>query len=121
MILKTKFDYHRLIVNCFCDYEKGTYGEKLNEAIEVYSKYPNPEFWEWMIINCDLKVPSLKFFLTEDGTAFLQRKHRLMGAKEKKKSFTNVRSSDKVGEDREYPKKNLTVLDFIRNGKKKED
>tara|TARA_Y100000310_G_scaffold345068_1_gene461570 strand:- start:2341 stop:2700 length:360 start_codon:yes stop_codon:yes gene_type:complete len=119
--LKTKSDYHRLIVNCFCDFEKGLYGAKLNEAIEVYDRYPDPEFWDWMIINCDIKVQSLKFFLSADGTEYIQQKHKLMNAKESKKCFTNVGSSDKVGKDRKYKKKNMTVLDFIRNGKKKED
>ena len=119
--VKNKFDYHRLIVSCFCDYEKGSYGERLNEAIALYEKYPDPDFWNWMIINCDLKVPTLKFFLTEDGTIFLQQKYKLMNARETKKSFTNSRLGDKVGEDRKYSKKNKNVLDFIRNGEKKED
>jgi hypothetical protein len=121
MTSKTKFDYHRLIVNCFCDFEKGTYGAKLNEAVKIYDKYPDPEFWDWMIINCSFKLPTLDFFLTEDGTRFIQEKYKLMRTKESKKPFTNIGLGAKVGKDKRYPKKNLTVLDFIRNGKKKED
>lgn len=121
MISKTKFDYHRLIVHCFCDFEKGSYGAKLNTAVKVYDKYPDPEFWDWMIINCNFKVPDLEYLLTDDGAAFIQEKHRLSEARESKKRFTNVRLSDKLGEDRTYSKKSKTLLDFIRNGEKKED
>ena len=122
MTSKTKFDYHRLIVNCFSEFEKGgTYGARLNVAVKVYDKYPDPEFWDWMIINCDLKMPTLDFFLTEEGTIFIQEKYRLMKSPENKKRFTNPRLGDKIGKDRKLRKKNRTVLDFIRNGKKKED
>ena len=118
--MKTKFDYHRLIVNCFCDFEKGTYGVKLNDAIKVFDEYPDPEFWEWMIINCNFKVHDLNFFLMEEGKRFVQDQYKLMNHKPSK-SFTNVRLSDKLGEDKVYPKKNKTLLDFVRDGKKKED
>ena len=121
MTLKTKFDYHRLIVHCFCDFEKGAYGEKLNAAVKVYDKYPDPEFWDWMIINCDLKVINLEYFLTDDGARFIQEKYRLSKSQESKKCFTKVRIGSKLGEDRVVQKKNNTLLDFIRNGEKKED
>jgi len=119
--LKTKTDCHRLMVNCFCEFEKGTYGARLNEAVEVYNAYPDPDFWEWMFINCDIKVPTLKFFLREEGVRYTQEKYKLMNAKESKKCFTKVRLGDKVGEDKKYSNKNITVLDFIKNGEKKED
>ena len=109
------------MVNCFCDFEKGTYGRRLNEAIEVYNAYPDPDFWEWMFINCDIKVSTLKFFLSEEGVRYTQEKYKLMNAKEGKNRFTKVRLGDKVGKDKKYPKKNLSVLDFIKNGTKKEE
>lgn len=116
--MKTKFDYHRLIVNCFCEFERGTYGSKLNEAVRVYDRYPDPDFWDWMIINCNFKVPSLEFLLTEDGTKFIQEKYRLK-AYSPKKTLTDVRLKGKVGKDKRYPKKITSVLDFIKNGKEK--
>lgn len=121
MILKTRTDYHRLIVTSFCEFEKGTYGSKLNEAIRVYDEYPDPDFWEWMILNCDIKVHSLNFFLTEDGKRYIQEKCALMKADDPKKCFTNVRAGDKVGKDKKYSKKRLSVLDFIKDGEKKEN
>ena len=108
------------MVNCFCDFERGTYGAKLNEAASVYDRYPDPEFWEWMIINCDFKLPSLEFLLTEDGAKFIQEKYRLKNYSPKK-TLTKTRLNDKVGEDKRYPKKNTTILDFIKDGEKKED
>ena len=48
---KTKTDYHRLIVSQFCDFEKGTYGAKLNEAVKAINVHPAPEFRDWMFIN----------------------------------------------------------------------
>jgi len=109
------------MVNCFCEFEKGTYGERLNEAIKVYSAYPDAEFWDWMFLNCNFKAHSLNFLLTADGKRYIQEKHKLMKSKEGKKGFTKVRLGDKVGKDKKFLQKNSNVLDFIRNGEKKED
>jgi hypothetical protein len=105
-----------LIVNQFCEYEKGTYGAKLNEAIKVYNLHPDPEFWDWMFINCTFKVQSLSYFSSPEGLEFLRTKKRLMEF-DPKSSLTNVELHGKLGEDKVIKKKK-NLLDFIRDGEK---
>tara|TARA_B100000287_G_scaffold365985_1_gene360996 strand:+ start:2304 stop:2675 length:372 start_codon:yes stop_codon:yes gene_type:complete len=121
MILKTDkkkspTDYHRLIVSQFCEYEKGTYGAKLNQAIKAYAVNPDPEFWDWMFINCNFKVQCPSYFTTDEGLEFLQSKKKLMNMKYKD-NLTSVQMYGKLGTDKEINKKK-NLLDFIRDGKK---
>ena len=113
---KTKIDYHRLIVSQFCDYEKGTYGAKLNQAIKAYDVHPDPDFWDWMFINCNFKVECPSYFTTDEGMEFLQRKKKLMKMNHKD-SLTSVEMYGKLGTDKKINKKK-NLLDFIRDGKK---
>ena len=113
---KTKTDYHRLIVSQFCEYEKGTYGAKLNEAIKAFNIHPDPEFWDWMFINCNFKVQCPSFFTTAEGIEFIQSKKKLMNF-EPKETLTKVELCGKLGEDKPIKKKK-NLLDFIRDGEK---
>ena len=113
---KTKIDYHRLIVSQFCDYEKGTYGAKLNQAIKAYDVHPDPDFWDWMFINCNFKVECPSYFTTDEGIEFLQRKKKLMNMNYKQ-TLTSVEMYGKLGTDKKINKKK-NLLDFIRDGKK---
>lgn len=113
---KTKTDYHRLIVSQFCEYEKGTYGAKLNEAVKAYAVNPDPEFWDWMFINCSLKVNCPSYFTTPEGIEFIVNKKKLMNMNYKA-VLTNVELYGKLGEDKEIKKKK-GLLDFIRDGEK---
>ena len=121
MILKTNkkkspTDYHRLIVSQFCEFEKGTYGAKLNQAIKAYAVNPDPEFWDWMFINCNFKVQCPSFFTSTEGLELLQRKKKLMKMKDKE-DLTSVEMYGKLGIDKKINKKK-NLLDFIRDGKK---
>jgi hypothetical protein len=106
-----------LIVSQFCEYEKGTYGAKLNEAIKAFDVHPVPEFWDWLFINCNFKVNCPSFFLTKEGLEFLQKKKKLMSFSFKN-TLTEVELHGKLGTDKEI-KKEKNLLDFIRDGKKK--
>jgi len=109
-------DYHRLIVSQFCDFEKGTYGAKLNQAVKAYALHPDPEFWDWMFINCNFKVVCPSFFVTEEGVEFIQGKKKLMEFSYKQ-VLTKVELYGKLDEDKEIKKKK-NLLDFIRDGEK---
>ncbi|MAF25050.1 hypothetical protein CL634_05680 [bacterium] len=113
---KTESDYHRLIVSQFCEYEKGTYGAKLNEAIKVYQIHPDPEFWEWMFLNCNVKVQCPSYFISPEGLEFIRVKKRLMEFNPKP-NLTNVELNGKLGEDKVIKKKK-NLLDFIKDGEK---
>ena len=113
---KSQSDYHRLIVSQFCDFEKGTYGSKLNQAIKAYAVHPDPEFWDWMFINCNFKVECPSYFLTKEGTELIQSKKKLMNFNPSP-SLTKIELYGKLGVDKEIKKKK-NLLDFIRNGKK---
>ena len=121
MILKTDkkkspTDYHRLIVSQFCEFEKGTYGAKLNQAIKAYAVNPDPEFWDWMFINCNFKVQCPSYFTSTEGLELLQRKKKLMKMNHKE-TLTPVEMYGKLGTDKKINKKK-NLLDFIRDGKK---
>ncbi len=79
--------------------------------IKTYKKY---NFWNNLN---DLKLPSLAWFLTEDGKRFL--------ATEDKKKYLNIKKPEeaplqenKIGEDKNICKKPKTLIEFIRYGKK---
>lgn len=115
-------DYHRLIVGTFCEFQGGLYGEKLNEAVKVFKEFPDKRFWDWMIINCNIKVESPSWFLTPKGKIFLKQKQNLMNydlAPVKKGPIETKK--EKIGKDLKINKKNKNVLDFIRNGKTKKN
>ena len=114
---KTKTDYHRLIVSQFCDFEKGTYGAKCNEAVKAFNIHPDPEFWDWMFIICNIKVQCPSFFTTEEGVEFLSNKKKLMNMNYKE-VLTSAEMHGKLGEDKEIKKKK-DLLSFIRDGQKK--
>ena len=67
-----------MIVGSFCEFQGGLYGEKLNEAVRVFKEFPDKEFWDWMLLNCAIKIESPSWFLTSEGKIFLERKKRLM-------------------------------------------
>ena len=113
---KSPSDYHRLIVSQFCDFEKGTYGAKLNQAIKAYAVHPDPQFWDWMFINCNFKVQCPSFFTTNEGIELLQNKKKLMNMNYKE-TLTSVEMYGKLGTDKKINKKK-NLLDFIRDGKK---
>ena len=78
---------------------------------KTYEKY---NFWNNLN---DLKLPSLAWFLTEDGKRFL--------ATEDKKKYLNIQKPEeaplqenKIGEDKNICKKPKTLIEFIRYGKK---
>jgi len=114
--VKTRTDYHRLIVSQFCEYEKGTYGTKLNEAVKAFDVHPDPKFWDWLFINCNFKVQCPSYFATPEGLEFLKSKKRLMEFNPEE-ALTNVELSGKIGEDK-IIKKKKNLLDFVRDGEK---
>ena len=113
---KSPSDYHRLIVSQFCDFEKGTYGAKCNEAVKAFNINPDPEFWDWMFINCNFKVECPSFFATKEGVELIQSKKKLMNFNPEH-CLTKVELHGKLGEDKTIEKRK-NLLDFIRDGEK---
>lgn len=99
-----------------CEFQGGLYGEKLNEAIEVFKEFPNEKLWDWMVLNSQFKVKSPSWFLTNEGKIFLKRKERLMENDISSEKKTYEIGESKVGEDLKINKKIKNKLDFIRNG-----
>lgn len=115
---KSPSDYHRLIVSIFCDFNRSNYGGLLNEAIKVYKQYPEPDFWDWLFINCSThRVTAPSDFLTKEGTEYMLLKRRLWKSQrgpEPKRVEHNL-ESDTLGKDREYPsQKPKTLFEFIK-------
>ena len=113
---KSNVDYHRLIVSQFCDFEKGTYGAKLNQAVKAFAVHPDPEFWDWMFINCNFKVVCPSFFTTKEGIELIHSKKKLTNFSYKE-PLTEPQLYGKLDEDKEIRKKK-NLLDFIRDGEK---
>lgn len=117
---KSPTDYHRLIVSVFCDFNRSNYGVLLNEAVKVYKQYPEPEFWDWLFLNCsNYKVTSPSDFLLKEGTRFLLSRRKLWKTSTLgQKSVEVILEDDTLGEDRSYPnKKPKTLLDFMGDNK----
>jgi hypothetical protein len=114
---KSPTDYHRLIVSIFCDFNRSNYGGLLNEATKVYERYPEPDFWDWLFLNCSTyKVTSPSDFLTKRGTEFILLKRKLWKAKDlEPKKVEYSLENDTLGEDKKYPpKKPRTLFEFIK-------
>lgn len=108
---KTPEFYHWQIVINFSTFIKGVYDERLKEAVKVYNLYPDPEFWDWMFINCNKKVDSPSYFYSTEGIELIQKSKRLMKYNPKR-PLTNIKLGDKVGEDKKIKKKN-NLINFI--------
>jgi hypothetical protein len=113
-------DYHRMIVGSFCEFQGGLYGEKLNEAVKVFKEFSDKEFWDWMFLNCAIKIESPSWFLTSEGKIFLERKKRLMLSNLQQSKKKVKLKKEKVGKDLKINKKR-TLFDFIRDGENKEN
>ncbi len=110
-------EYCKLIVGNFSKFEKGNYSSKLEVAKKIYKIYPDKDFWNWMFLNCDIKVENLSFFLTKDGAEFLIKKNKLRNFSPSKK-IDLITESGKIGEDKKITKKGSTIIGFIKNDKK---
>ena len=109
-----------MIVGSFCEFQGGLYGEKLNEAVKVLKEFPDKKFWDWMFLNCNFKVESPSWFLSDDGKIFLERKRKLMISDLHTPKKEVQLNDSKVGKDLKINKK-ITLLDFIRDGKSKKE
>lgn len=94
--------------------DKINWPREIKIAQGLVKKYKKYNFWNNLN---DLKLPSLAWFLTEDGKRFL--------ATEDKKKYLNIQKvkevslqENKIGEDKNICKKPKTLIEFIRYGKK---
>lgn len=79
--------------------------------IKIYTKY---SFWNNLN---DIKLPSLAWFLTEDGKRFLVTEDKKKYLIIKKPEKIHLQKN-KIGEDKNICQKPKTLLQFIRYGKK---
>jgi len=102
----------QLIVKKFIK-TKPNWPREIKIAQKLIKKYKTLTYWKSLK---DLNLPSLAWFLTEDGKAFLNiedKKNRLII----NKNTYNIKEN-KIGEDKNVCQKPKTLLEFIRYGKK---
>lgn len=78
-------------------------------AAQVYKKFPEPEFWQRMVL--PFKLNSLKWLLSEDGESFISQYISEFKRPAPIKEVIEL-SGQKIGEDYEIKKKK-TRKDFI--------
>ena len=67
--------HHRFIVDNFLvDYRKNTYVYQLKLAKQLFAKFPDPDFWKFLLGECD-KVYTLKDFLAPEKIQWLKLKN----------------------------------------------
>jgi hypothetical protein len=94
--------------------DKINWAREIKIAQNLTKIYKGYNFWNNLN---DLKLPSLAWFLTEDGKRFL--------ATEDKKKYLDIKRvkeaplmENKIGEDKKICKKPKTLIEFITYGKK---
>jgi len=95
--------------------DKINWPKEIKIAQSLIKKYKTYKFWHNLK---DLKLPSLAWFLTDEGKktlAIQESINKLNIIKDKKDIFL---SENKIGEDKNVCQKPKTLLEFIRYGTK---
>ena len=105
----------KLLVNHFCSHAKFiSWGKEIKIAKKLLKL--NPEIKFWKSLQTSNPVFSLSWFLTKEGKDFLQ-----VSKLKQKLSLPQPSSrailEEKIGEDKELPKKPKTIFEFLNNGK----
>lgn len=80
---------------------------------ELIKKCNNPEFW--FHARTEFQIPSLAWFLTENGRKYLNDKYKKFNLDLKNQVEIYEISDKKYGEDEAHiPKKIKTIMDFIK-------
>lgn len=104
----------KLLVNYFCSHAKFiSWGKEIKIAKKLLTINPEVKFWK--SLQTPNPVFSLSWFLTTEGKDFLQ-----VSKLKQKLSLPQPSSrailKDKIGEDKEIPKKPKTIFEFLDNG-----
>lgn len=85
--------------------------KEIKIAQKLIKKYKNYSFWNNLN---QIKLPSLAWFLTEDGQKFINTQLKIQNLKEIEKESYKI-SDKKIGEDKNTCQKPKTILQFIRS------
>ena len=116
---------HFLIHYALSESAKIFWPKEIKLAKKLLESFPELKFWrDHAFTIFDKKPNSLTAYLTSNNVKTLSiNYHNFVKLKnldlDNRKCYTL--EEEKIGEDKVYPKKNKSVLDFIRNGKKKEN
>ena len=116
---------HFLINYSLSESAKIFWPKEIKLAKKLLESFPNLKFWrDYAFTIFDKKPNSLTAYLTSDNFKILSISyHNFVKLKNldlnSRKSYTV--KGEKIGEDKIYQKKDKNVLDFLRNGKKKEN
>jgi hypothetical protein len=115
-------DDHRLCQFIVSKYVKENinWPREIKIAQKLTDKYTEYNFWK----NCkDIKLPSLAWFLTDNGKNFLDFEVKLQSLKETFHILNIELKEEKIGEDKNTCQKPKSLIEFIRlweeNQKKK--
>jgi len=90
------------------------WAREIKLAQKLIKEYKEYSFWN---NSNQIKLPSLAWFLTEEGKKFINTQSKIQSLKEIKRKIYKI-SNNKIGEDKKTCQKPKTLLDFIRYGKK---
>lgn len=95
--------------------DKPNWGKEIKIAQKLIKIYKN-NYTYWNNIK-DIKLPSLAWFLTDDGKKYLNIQNKISNLNIKNINKIPI-LKEKVGIDKNICKKPKTLLEFIRYGKK---
>lgn len=122
---KFKSKNHFLIHYALSESSKIFWPKEIKLSKKLLELFPNLNFWRDIAFTIFHKKPnSLTAYLASDNLKALSVSYHNY-EKLKDLDFSSRKrytlEEEKVGEDREYEKKDKNILDFINNGKKKEN
>jgi hypothetical protein len=85
--------------------------KEIKIAQNLIKKYKNYSFWNNLN---QIKIPSLAWFLTEEGKKFINIQLKIQNLIEIKKNSYNI-SQEKIGIDKKTCQKPKTIIQFIRS------
>lgn len=101
------------------NYKDISWAKEMKIMNSLVFKCPDPQFWMHSVT--EFKIPSLAWFLTDEGRKYLNDKYKKFKFefKESKKTTQVNLELEKQGEDIETgPKKVKTLMDFLKKAKK---
>jgi hypothetical protein len=106
----------KLLVNHFCSHANFiSWGKEIKIAKQLLKLNPEVKFWK--SLQTPTSIFSLSWFLTKEGKDFLQVSKLKQNLSLPKASGRAI-LEDKIGADKEIPKKPKTIFEFLNNGKK---
>jgi hypothetical protein len=105
------------IISCLqvpkAEHKNIAWAKEMKIMNDLVKKCNNPEFW--IHARTDFQIPSLAWFLTENGRKYLNDKYKKFNLELKNQVQPYEISDKKQGQDQiQMPKKIKTIMDFIK-------